>query len=192
MMLAQPLDLNILPERYRPRSLWLPLLAVVLLLAVLLLGLVPVYNRLAVVQSRTDYLQARLSQAQASLNQVQAERVRVEQQLAEIEQQIEATQAQSARLRGELDLLGQQRTSRTAGIVAAIGALLPRVQIVGLVQEGEALTVSGQAGSQGLVLDYARSLQASGAFANVRILSLVNADPLGLVPDVTFSIKLER
>ena len=70
--------------------------------------------------------------------------------------------------------------------------LVPRVRLVRIQQAGAAYTVEGEAGSQALVLDYARLLQASGQYANVRIVSLVNVDPLGIAPDVRFAIALER
>jgi Tfp pilus assembly protein PilN len=192
MIEARPLDLNLLPARYRPRRISVPLVLSVLLAVAVLAGLWPVYGQFVATEARTDYLQTRFDQVKASLTQTQAERVRVEQRLAEIEEQMQGTQAQIIRLRTELDSLSQRRTSRSAGIVAAIEALVPRVQILGLVQTGDTLTVTGQAGSQALVLDYARSLQGRGQFANVRIVSMVNADPLGLAPEVTFSIEMEQ
>jgi Tfp pilus assembly protein PilN len=197
MIQARPLDLNILPARYRPRRIGLPAVLAVLLVIAALLGLWPTYNLLVAVQARTAYLQMRLDEAKAALDQVQAQRVQVEQRLAGVEDEMTATQDQIARLHSELDSLSQRghpagRAGHSTVIVAAIDALIPRVQIVSMAQEGETMTLTGQAGSQALVLDYARSLQASGAFANVRILSMVNADPLGLIPDVTFAIEMEQ
>jgi len=189
---SHPLDIDILPERYRPRRITAPMVAAVVVAAALLLGLVPAYRALLTAQARTAALQRRLNQAKAGLAQVQSKQAQSVEQMAEMEQQIEQERAQVARLRVEFSTLSQQRVPRSAGIAAVFAALVPRVHIVTLIQEDSSFILAGQAGSQGMVLDYARALQASGVFANVRILSMSNADPLGLVPEIEFSIEMEQ
>lgn len=192
MVRAQPLDLNILPPRYRPRRVRLAAVVGVLAVALVLLGLLPAYNALTEARSRSDYLETRLAQGKAALSEVQARQVQAQAQTAALEAQIEQVRAESGRIRAELSTLGQQRTARADGLATAIAVLVPRVRLVRVQQAGATYTVEGEAGSQALVLDYARLLQASGQYANVRIVSLVNVDPLGIAPDVRFSIALER
>ena len=189
---SHPLDIDILPERYRPRRITAPMVAAVVVAAALLLGLTPAYTSLLAAQTRAAALQTRLNQVKAALAQVQSKQAQLVEQMAEIEQQIERERAQVARLRIEFSTLRQQRVPRSAGIAAVIAALVPRVHIATMIQEDGSFILTGQAGSQGLVLDYARALQASGVFANVRILSMSNADPLGLVPEIEFSIEMEQ
>lgn len=188
----RPLDLNILPERYRPRHITVPMTATVIIAATLLLGLVSAYDALTAARARTALLQVRLAQTKAALAETQSEQAQLEEQLEGIGQQIEQARAEIARLRTEFGALSQQRTPRSAGIAAAVAALVPRVHIATVAQEADAFILGGQAGSQGLVLDYARALQASGQFANVRILSMANSDPLGVTPEVEFSIAAEQ
>lgn len=186
-----PLDLDILPEKYRPRRVTMSKIIAITVAALLLLGLLPAYRALATARARTAVLQARLSQANAALTETRSEQTRIEQELEGIGQQIEQARTQITRLQAEFNGLGQQRTPRSDCIAAAIGALIPQVHIVTLVQEGNTLNLSGQAGSLELVLDYSRALQASGQFANVRIVSMVNADPLESASEIEFSIEVE-
>jgi Tfp pilus assembly protein PilN len=187
-----PLDLNILPERYQPRRVGVFVVAAVIVASILLLGLALVYNAGSQARARTADLEARLDQLRATLSQTQLDQAQLTERLNQVGEQIEQTSAQTALLRAEFSTLSQQRVPRSAGIVAAVAALVPRVYILTIAQEGNIFTLTGQAGSQGLVLDYARALQAGGQFGNVRILSMVNADPLGLAPDVEFSIQVEQ
>lgn len=190
---ARPLDLNLLPARYRPRRIRFPVIAAVLVVIVALLGLLPVYDELTTSRSWTEHLETRLAQAQASLSQAQAEQVKLLETVGALEQQIEETQAQTAHIRAELAILGRQQTTHYSdGVAAAVATLIPRVQILRITQQGDLFTLDGEAGSQALVLDYARALQGSGQFANVRIVTMVNTDPLGIAPDVEFSIEMEQ
>jgi Tfp pilus assembly protein PilN len=189
---SRPLDINILPERYRPRRITTPMIAGIVAVASVLLGLVFGYSALTAARAKTADLDARLSQVKATLARTQSERAQLEEQLGEVGQQIEQAQVLIARLRTESSTLSQQRAPRSEGIAAVVTALVPRVYIATVVQEGNTIILTGQAGSQGLVLDYARALQASGQFANVLILSMVNTDPLGLAPEVEFSIQVEQ
>lgn len=188
MIQSRPLDLNILPERYRPHRITASMAAAIVVVAALLLGFIPAYAAFATARAQTAAGQARLDRTQAALAQAQVDRAALE----EVEQQIEHTRAQVARLQAEFDTLSQWRTPRSASIAAAVAALVPRVRITTIAQEKNLFILTGKAGSQALVLDYARALQPSGQFANVRILSMVNADPLGLAPEVEFSIAMEQ
>ena len=188
---SRPLDLNILPAQYRPRHIKLSMVAAVVVVIAALLGLVPMYNALTAAHAQTVELESRLTQAKGKLVQTQAERAQAEEQLAALAQQISQSQAEIVRLQTEYSTLNRQRLPRSANIAAAIAALVPRIRVKTIVQEGDTLTLTGQAGSQGLVLDYARALQASDRFNKAQILSMVDADPLGLIPDVEFSIQVE-
>jgi Tfp pilus assembly protein PilN len=192
MVSSVPLDLNILPEQYRPRRVPAATVMVMAMIIAMLLGLPFAYRTLLTTQARTTELQAQLDQTKTALTQSQAEQVRVEEHLAEVEQQIEQTRAQITHLRQELGALSHSCTSQSAGIATAVAALVPRVHITGIVQSPDAFVLSGEAGSQALVLDYARALQAGGYFANVRVLSITDTDPSGLAPEIEFDIVLEQ
>jgi Tfp pilus assembly protein PilN len=158
----------------------------------LLLGLFLVRSALVAAQGLTVALQLQLNQSRAAMTQLQAHQAALEEQLDTIGQQIEQTRLRLGQLQSELDTFDRQHTSRSAGVASGIEALVPRVHILSIAQNEDFFVLSGRAGSQGLVLDYARALQANGGFVNVRILSMVNFDASGLVPDVQFAIELEQ
>jgi Tfp pilus assembly protein PilN len=174
MLQSRPLDLDILPEQHRPRRIAAAVAVGLVLAVALLLGLIPVYGVLTTQQART---------ANAEVDQEEIENVG---------NQIEEVRALIIRLQAEAGTLGQERTYRSDGIAAAVSSLVPRINVTAITQEENVFTVSGEAGSQALVLDYARALQVSGEFVNVFILSMINVDPLGMAPDVQFSITMEQ
>jgi Tfp pilus assembly protein PilN len=154
----------------------------------MLLGLIPAYMSLSTQQAYTDAAEDSLVQAQAGLAQMEID----QSELQSLEQRILEARTLISRLLAESGSLGQGRAPRSEGIEAIIAAQIPRVSITTISQEEHIFSLTGQAGSQALVLDYARALQGSGQFANVRIISMVNADPLGVAPEVTFSITMEQ
>jgi len=185
MTQAQPLDINILPEQYRPRHVTTPVAVAVLVTAVLLLGLIPAYAVLAVTRDRIAEAQLRLDHAQATLGQAQAEQAQLEQ----VNQQIEQVREQIAQLDAEIGTVSRQDTPRSGGITAIAAALVPSVRVTTISQDGDTFTVTGEVDDQTLVLDFARALQSSGQFTNVRILSITSADTT--MPHVEFLIQME-
>jgi Tfp pilus assembly protein PilN len=188
MLQSRPLDLDILPEQHRPRRIAAAVAVGLVLAVALLLGLIPVYGVLTTQQARTANAEARLAQVKANLAQNQVDQEEIE----NVGNQIEEVRALIIRLQAEAGTLGQERTYRSDGIAAAVSSLVPRINVTAITQEENVFTVSGEAGSQALVLDYARALQVSGEFVNVFILSMINVDPLGMAPDVQFSITMEQ
>jgi len=185
MLRASSVDINILPQHYRPRVISPAQVLIVLVLAAMLIGLVPAYLTLSWTRAQTVARQAELTRLKALLAQPQDQA-----RLAELKKQIEQTNAKVERLLGESALLSVRQPLRAPGIAATIAALVPRIHLLSIAQDGRTFLVSGQAGSQALVLDYARALQSSGYFTRVRIVSIVNADPLGIAPDVQFTIEM--
>ncbi len=181
-----PLDINILPERYRQGQVKPSVVIVTLIIAVLLFGLVPAYVILTREQARTADMQAHLDQVQANLTQSQIDQDR----LAQLDEQIEETRARVAQLRQELETIGKERPPRSAGITAIASALVPQIRIVTISQDGNIFTFKGTTNAPMLVLNYASALQSSGQFANVRVLSIVNTD--SSTSTVEFSMELKQ
>jgi Tfp pilus assembly protein PilN len=179
-----PLDINILPERYRQGQVKPSVVIVTLVMAALLFGLAPAYVALTREQARTSDRQAHLDQIKANLTQSQVD----QDQLAQLDEQIEETRAQVTQLHQELETIGKERPLRSAGITAIASALVPQIRIVTISQNGNFFTFKGTSDDPMLVLNYASALQSSGQFVNVRVLSIANADP----PTVEFSIELEQ
>jgi Tfp pilus assembly protein PilN len=182
------IDLNILPEQYRARPVQLAQVVAMLLVAVLLLGLAPALTALNRSRSQTLARQSELASIKAAMAQAQLDQARLD----ELQKQITQKRAETERLRAESLALNVGQPPRAQGIAMAIAALIPRVNLMTITQSGRTYNVMGQAGSQAIVLDYARALQSGGRFVLVRITSMVNADPLGIAPDVQFVIELTQ
>jgi len=187
MVQSLPPDVNVLPAGYRPMTITPRRAATILLVAALIFGLLPAFAALSGVRQAKGDLETLLSVLDGQLAQLQGN----EASLAQMEMQISQTQSEIDGLREEFGAFGQERVPRSDGVAAAVAYLVPRVHIKSLLQVDDTVLLTGEAGSQALVLDYSSALLNSGQFANVRIISMVNADPLGLAPDVTFSIALE-
>jgi hypothetical protein len=187
MVQPQPPDVNVLPPSYRPRRISLRTALLVVLVAVLLVGLIPVYSMLREATEQTGDVEDRLAIAGRVLAAIEGE----QSGLLETEERIQEVQSEIDQLAGEFGVIGQESPLRSDAVAAAVGHLVPRIHIDSIVQIEDTVVLQGEAGSQALVLDYSNALLTSGEFANVRILSMVNADPLGLAPDVSFSISLE-
>lgn len=187
-MATVSVDINILPAHYRPRVISLKQTLLGLALLALLGGLGPVYWAWTQASAQTAARQVELAHLKAALAQARLD----QEQLETIQQQIDQTHAERERLQAESRQIGMNQSPRAAGLAIAVASLVPRVNIAAITQNAATYTVTGQAGSQALVLDYARALQASAGFARVRIISMIDTDPLGIAPDVKFEIELMR
>lgn len=188
MAQIQMIDINILPSQYRRQAIslqqMLPALGVVVLLAVL--GVLLTLNG---VQAQTMEQEDQLALLKAELAKPPADQV----DLTALQQQIDGLRSETARLRAESQSLGTGQSSRAAGLAIAIQVVVPGVTLISLTQSGSLYAVSGEAGSQAIVLDYARALQnAAAAHWRVRIVSMVNVDSRGLAPDMQFVIEMAQ
>ena len=187
MVQQQPPDVNVLPTSYRPRRISAKTAAAIGVAAALVLGLIPSYGAMVDQTEKTNEAEDRLVIAEGALLAIQGQQAG----LLETEQRISEVRSQIQQLTDEFGTIGQNRVPRSDSVATAVAHLVPRVHLDSIFQMGDVVLLSGEAGSQALVLDYSTALLTSGEFANVRILSMVNADPLGIAPDVTFSISLE-
>lgn len=183
---SRPIDIDILPARYKPQQVSGPVAAAVLVAAVLLFGLAPAYAALRAQRAQTAVLQAQLDDLKAALDQREVN----QDQLAEIDTDIAEARARIEQLERELAQVGQGQVPRSQAVGAFVQAQAQTVHITALAQEGGVFTVEGEAVDQAAVVAYARALESSGRFNRVLVLSIVNADPQ--TPDVTFSIQAEQ
>ena len=189
MTQIQMIDINILPAQYRRQAIsllqMLPALGVVVVLAILGVLLLTLNG----VQAQTVDQEDQLTLLKAEMARPPADKV----DLTALQQQIDGLRAETARLQAESQNLSAGQPSRAAGLAIAIKAVVPRVTLISLTQSGSLYAVSGEAGSQAIVLDYARALQnALTSHWRVRIVSMVNVDPRGLAPDVQFTIEMAQ
>lgn len=186
----QPLDLNLLPNRYRAQPFPWWIVAGVLLLAGLLVGLTPVYDAYGLQMDATQAARGEVHALQTALTDGQ---VPLE-ELEALDRQIAAAQLQLALLEDQVTFLSGRQESRTHGITAAVEALtwVPNLTLHSVTLDSQRLTLAGSAGSQGLVFDYARALQDGGAFANVHIVSMHDQSDPGALPLVDFIIDAQQ
>ena len=187
MLQTNRVDLNILPPQYRPRGISPAQVLIPVVLLILILGLAPAYLALSAARAQTTTRQAQLAGLKVALAQPQDQT-----RLDTLQKQLDQAHAEIERLHIETQKVNVTQPLRAPGIEAAIASLNPRVELLIITQNGRLYSVTGQAGSQALVLDYARSLQASAYFTVVRIVSMLNADPLGVAPDVRFVIEMTQ
>jgi Tfp pilus assembly protein PilN len=198
MAQAHPLDINILPQRYRPAHLQSSVSIGILVGAALLFGLMPVYTFLARARNDTAVLEARLEQVQTDLALSQAGAGELE----GVIQQIDEAREQLAQLETQLATVGEGRPPRSEGIAAIAGSLAGDVELTSISQDGDVFVISGKAGNETQVLNYVNALEtrvlnsASGRkFSSVHVLSI--ADDIGEdeetpVLGVVFSIEAEQ
>lgn len=185
---TQPLNLNLLPERYQEHRVKWQTLAIVLLSVGLLIGMVPGFLALRREHAMTAAEQQQLETLLAQSQQLQTEQLELE----TINQQLADTLARIQLLQGEAIFLSQWQTPHAPDIIAAVDARAPGITLNTLSQAGARLTVQGKTNSQAQVLEYARALQATGKFRNVRIEVLENHTPPDALPTVTFTIVMEE
>ena len=183
------IDLNVLPEQYRRSGISLrqTLLALGGVVALAMLGVL--FMTLSAAQAQTAAQEAELAALKATLTTSSANAVPVDPMA--LQQTIAALRAETVRLRAEAQTVGTGRPSRAMGLALAIRLIVPGVTLTSITETGWLYQVSGQAGSQASVLDYARALQGGAAW-RVRIVSLVNTDPLGLAPEALFLIEMAQ
>jgi Tfp pilus assembly protein PilN len=186
---VQMIDINILPSQYRRQAISLQQRLTELGGVVLLAGLGVLLLTLNGVQAQTVEQADQLAVLKAELAKPPTDQV----DLAALQQQIDDLRAETARLRAESQSLGAGQPSRAAGLAIAVEAVIPGVTLASITQNGSTYNVSGEAGSQSIVLEYARALQGvPAAHWRVRIVSMVNVDPRGLAPDVQFVIEMAQ
>lgn len=172
--LERPLfvDLNVLPEEFRPRRYPPWFIGGVITVLALSLLLLP----LARVQQATDEESAHL---QAELALINDELGRLQIDLGEarhLRQQLADTEAAIAGLNEERQAVLGDRQGLSDALAAMMRSLPPgaRVESVGAAATDSPLSLTGHAGSAADVLEYSRSLVATGRFSQARVTSLAS------------------
>lgn len=187
----EPIDINILPERYRPAHIN-PYLSIAILVGVaLLFGLMPAYALLTRERNQTAALDIRLQRVRSDLTMAQGS----QDELAEIDGQIERAEEQLAQLEAQLDTLGRGKVYRSQAFAAIINSVAEDVRVTSVRQAGDTFTVSGVASGEVSVLNYAqvlqnRVLESGVGFANVRVVLIRDEDDQ--MSPVEFSIEVEQ
>ena len=183
---SKPLDLNLLPSQYRRRQVTVLNVVGFFLVIGLLVGLLPVTLTWWQTSQQSEIQQAALDQ---SLAQLQAQ-TGVQDEMQALNQQIDALQTRLQLLKAEAGFVQGWQTAHAPAIIAAVAAS-PASEIIltEINQQEMELTLTGETESQAQVLEYARALQATAKFTNVRIEMLSSVAPPGSPPVVQFVIQ---
>lgn len=182
----RPIDINVLPEKYRQGQVKTRVAVAVVVAAAMLFGLLPTLVVLGGARNQTERLETRLGRAEVQLDQAQVSRGQLEQ----LNGQIDQAREQLDQIRTGLGALNRSRPLRSDAIKAVIRSLAESVHIATITQQQDTFLLTADATSQADMLGYARALQSSGQFGNVRIVSVINTDPL--TSEVRFSIEMEQ
>jgi Tfp pilus assembly protein PilN len=196
MAQSGPLDINILPQRYRPAQVQSSISIAILVGAALLFGLMPAYALLTRERNETAALEMRLDQVKAALAESQEGAGALE----SVIQQIDQTRDQLAQLRAQLATVGEGRAPRSEAVAAIAGSLAGDMEIASISQDGDIFVITGRASNENLVLDYVNALETrilnaeSGRkFASVRVISIVDdKSEDSSISDILFSIEAEQ
>ncbi|MEA3309022.1 MAG: PilN domain-containing protein [Chloroflexota bacterium] len=183
---SNPPDLNLLPQQYRPRQVTAPQVLGMLLIIGLCIGLIPVTLTSWQSRQRSQEQQVALDQ---SLAQLQAQDGAPDEMQA-LNQQIDDLQTRLQLLQAETGFVQGWQTAHAPAIIAAVAAS-PASEIIltEINQQEMELTLTGKTESQAQVLEYARALQVTAKFTNVRIEMLSSVAPPGSPPVVQFIIQ---
>ncbi len=186
-MNRQPLDLNLLPDRYRGGRLrWWHLLPALLVLGTIV-SLVPHYRLLQQERLATEIVQAQRDQALELIDALDLD----EEELATLDQRIEDTRERLAILKEEAAFLRSDKVARTSAIIIAVERRTEKITLTALRQQADQLLVEGRTNGQLQVLNYARALQESGTFTNVQIEVMREVASAELHDKIAFTIALE-
>jgi len=179
----RPLDINILPEIYQPSRL--PRWVVIGLVTggLLLLGLVPTYATLRVIQTRTAVLEIRRAETELALDRGQINR----EDLAAIEEEIAETREKLESIRDKLEDVDQDGPSRSEGLGIIINTVAAGIELTTIYQEEDLFTIEGTAANPDVVPSYVDALWSTRIFTSVHAVSIVNPEPE--TAEVAFTIE---
>ena len=184
-------NLNTMPEVYRPKPVRLPNVFVPISLAVatsilLIVGFL-VFNTVShtgVLRSELDSIETLLAQETATTGLLQSQAALIEPQLAEIEDT-------RVIFDGTFNALANIRIEVNADVVDIVTLRPTDIALTGVNHVVNSATVSGVSPTEHSIFVYARSLRASGRFSTVTISSIVAIEEEGAVTGFEFEILLD-
>ncbi|MGC9399075.1 MAG: PilN domain-containing protein [Anaerolineae bacterium] len=187
-MTGEPLDLNLLPQHHRGFRLMWWHAALALTLLGLLFTLYPGYRALRKEQEATSLLRSQVKQTQELLATLQVD----QNTLDDLDRKIAEVEARLQQLKREAEVLRQQADNRTPSLITAVAQCPAEITLTRLEQRPGRLTVQGHTTTQFQVLEYARRLEESKRFVNVRVEVIESHSADALLSQVTFTIVAEE
>jgi hypothetical protein len=172
--LALALDLDFLPERYRPRRLTLRSLRPALFVLGFALLLVPLGRFWGQARLQLAAVDASLTRVQADLQGYQP----LAEERAGLEARIAAAQAASAEIQIAYDSVDIQDVTWSRLLSRALSVRPDGVEVVRLSQEQNELVLEGLADLHHQPSSYAEALASLGDFTEVVLRSVIKLEPL--------------
>ncbi len=176
--LALALDLDFLPERYRPRRLTLVGLRPLLLALGFALLLIPIGRYAQDAARQLAAVEAGLTEVQGELRGYQP----LAEERAELEARIDAAQVAAAEIQLACDSVDIQDIRWNRLLVRILSVRPVGVKLVALRQDGSELVLEGLAAAHDLPANYAEALEGLSDFEAV-ILQSVTAVELAIDPE---------
>jgi hypothetical protein len=172
--LALVLDLDFLPERYRPRRLTLRSLRPALFVLGFALLLIPLGRFWGESRLQSAAMEGSLAQVQADLQGYQP----LAEERAGLEARIASAQAASAEIQTAYDSVDIQDITWNRVLSRALSVRPQGVEVVRLSQEEVELVLEGLAAQHVQPSNYAEALAGLGDFAEVVLRSVTKLEPL--------------
>jgi Tfp pilus assembly protein PilN len=183
------LDLNVLPEKLRPRRHPTWYIAGVAAMLALIVLLLPVYRAEQAGGEETALLQAELEMAKQELAGIETDFGRAR----AVRQELESAEAAIAGLSEERQTLLANKPELSIELPAMVLALPPGASLGSITGSSDGqLTLTGQAGSAADVIEYGRALVRGGRFSQAQITSLAVASGSEGGSGVTFTLEVTR
>jgi len=172
------IDLNILPEEYRPRVISPAIMLIWTIAIVLFILTLPTFGLLRYNQVRLKRVSSDLHQAQQILKKIRTPNPEVVKLSEELSQALQASES----IQLLYPTINAQRRNWPQVFAAILNYDDTRIRLLELAQNDMDLTLTGLALSQNDVLQYAQTLDQSGAFERVIIESMESSNQLFASP----------
>jgi len=183
-------NLNVLPQVYRPKPFPLTKVLIPLSIIVAIGLLVPLAMRVRDTAADTASLQAQLDVAEQLLNLKHVQQQSQKKEIAELEKKVAESEVINNALTGVLQNFSRQQELVNSDLKVAISTLPGTVDLGGITHASVELTISGMSPSETEGLEYADALRASGRFSQVIISSIEKTED-GVSFTLTLSAREE-
>ena len=161
------IDLNLLPEKYRPQRMPLRLFVIWLLILLLLIPIFPTGNLYAERQVRVSGLNEDLNVMDNKLNEFKKSLAEVNQ----LKNNLTKIQLQNRELQGDFQFITNNRFSKATIFSKLMRETNPQIKVLSVQITGERIIIDGQADDFPTLSFYLDKLKNSGSFIDVSLVS---------------------
>jgi hypothetical protein len=168
----QTSNINVLPVPYQPKPISLTRVIGIPGGATAVALVVPIMMLMQSTAANIEAIQAQLDTTNHVINQKTAQRQELNKAVTDLKKQSAAARLVYDGLAVSMNTLKTGQETINGNLSLVLSVLPPSVELKGVLESKDSLTVTGQSNNEAEVLRYARALDASGRFAEVTISSL--------------------